>query len=188
MSESKVVALEINGYEYVDLGLPSGLRWATCNVGANSPEEYGDYYAWGELEVKSVYTDVNSLTYHKDYSDISGNPTYDVARAKWGSSWRLPTEAEFKELIDNCKWEWTIREGKKGYNVIGSNGNSIFLPAAGYRYGSSLDETGEYGYYWNSIPNERNDYSAGRLLFNSSTHYVNWGYRSGGRSVRPVSE
>ena len=185
MSESKVVALEINGYEYVDLGLPSGLKWATCNVGANSPEEYGDYYAWGELEVKSAYTDVNSLTYHKDYSDISGNPAYDVARAKWGSSWRMPTEAEFKELIDNCKWEWTIREGKKGYNVIGSKGNSIFLPAAGYRDGTYVDRGAGNGYCSNAVDSDFNDNACGMRFEEGNYDWSSFG-RSNGRPVRPV--
>ena len=178
----------INGYEYVDLGLPSGLKWATCNVGASSPEEYGDYYAWGEVKTNIKYTEYNSKTYGKSMIDISGNAMYDVARAKWGGSWRLPTKDEFNELRQKCKWQWTSQNGKKGYKVTGPNGNSIFLPAAGYRYWSSLCHAGEYGYYWSSSPAESNDYRAHRLYFDSSYHNVDWYYRSTGKSVRPVSE
>ena len=176
----------INGYEYVDLGLPSGLKWATCNVGASSPEEYGDYYAWGEIETKSEYTNDNSKTRGKSMSDISGNSTYDVARAKWGSSWRLPTMKELSELKNNCKWQWTTQNGKKGYKVTGPNGNSIFLPAAGFCYGSSPDSAGEFGFYWSSSPYESNDYSAYHLGFYSSNRGVNQNGRYYGRSVRPV--
>ncbi|MBQ3596063.1 MAG: hypothetical protein II981_11735 [Bacteroidales bacterium] len=117
----------INGHEWVDLGLPSGLKWATSNVGANSPENYGNYYAWGETETKSTYTIENSITYDVEMSDISGNPQYDVARKKWGSTWRIPTWKECSELEDECTWISTIYGGVKGYKIIGSNGNHIFL-------------------------------------------------------------
>ena len=179
---------KINGYEYVDLGLPSALKWATCNVGADSPEDYGDYYAWGEIETKGEYYESNSKTFGKSISGISGSLTYDVARAKWGASWRLPTKKELEELKNNCKWQWTSQNGKKGYKVTGPNGNSIFLPAAGYRYGSSLDDAGENGDYWSSAPFESDDYGAYCLFFNSSYHGVHWNSRYDGRSVRPVSE
>ena len=178
----------INGHKYVDLGLPSGLKWATCNVGADSPEEYGDYYAWGEVETKSEYTKDNSKTRDKSMSDISGNSIYDVAQAKWGGSWRLPTKKEMEELIKECKWKWTTQNGINGYKVTGPNGNSIFLPAAGVRRGSSLESAGEYGNFWSSAPYESYDYRAYDLDFDSSTHTVDWLYRHDGRSVRPVSE
>ena len=176
----------VNGYEYVDLGLPSGLKWATCNVGADSPEDYGDYYAWGEIETKGEYYESNSKTYGKSISGISGSSTYDVARAKWGGSWRLPTKKELEELKNNCKWQWTSQNGKKGYKVTGPNGNSIFMPAAGNRYGSSLYDAGEYGLYWSSTPYESNDSNTYSLDFDSSYHYVNWIDRYLGQSVRPV--
>ena len=178
----------INGHEYVDLGLASGLKWATCNVGASLPEECGDYYAWAEVETKSTYSGENCVTYGKNMSDISGNTTYDVARKKWGSSWRLPTRAEFQELLDKCKWEWTTQGGKEGYKVIGPNGNSIFLPAAGYCDGSSLYGAGENGYYWSSTPIESYVYDAYGLYFGISYRNVYWSIRDDGRSVRPVSE
>ena len=188
LAGSKTKSSTINGHEYVDLGLPSGLKWATCNVGASSPEEYGDYYAWGEIETKSEYTKDNSKTRGKSMSDISGNTMYDVACAKWGGSWRLPTKKELEELESKCKWEWTTINGKKGYKVTGPNGNSIFLPAVGYRAGSSLHSAGELGYYWSSTPYESDDNYAYYLYFSSSDHDVNWFTRNFGRSVRPVSE
>ena len=173
----------INGHEYVDLGLPSGLKWATCNVGANSPEGYGNYYAWGETTTKSSYTEDNSLTYGKDMGDISGNVNYDAATANWGSTWRMPTKAEMEELENNCTWTWTTQSGVNGYKVTGPNGKSIFLPAAGY-YGSSHDDVGECGDYWSS---ESDTYNACSLYFYSGDHGVDWYGRYYGHTVRPVS-
>ena len=179
----------INGYKYVDLGLPSGIKWATCNVGADSPEEYGDYYAWGETETKSEYTEDNCSTYGEQMSDISGNARYDVARKKWGGTWRIPTKAEQQELLDNCEWEWTTQNGVNGYKVTGPNGNHIFLPAAGYRYGSSLDYAGSYGYYWSSTPYSSSTNGAYLLLFRSSHHNADYyNYRNDGYTVRPLTE
>lgn len=176
----------INGHEYVDLGLPSGLLWATCNVGANAPEEYGDYFAWGETETKSEYTQANSLTYGKSLNDISGNPQYDAATANWGGTWRMPTYDELNELLTNCTWTWTTQNGVKGYNVEGPNGNSIFLPAAGYRDGSSLGSAGSWGCYWSSEPYESNSNFAYNLYFDSSFRGMNPNSRFYGQSVRPV--
>ncbi|MBR5848530.1 MAG: TIR domain-containing protein [Bacteroidaceae bacterium] len=139
----------INGHEWVDLGL--SVKWATCNIGATAPEEYGDYFAWGETTTKSEYTKENSKTYRKVFSDIAGNPEYDAARANWGSSWRLPTPGECLELEYNCTWLWTIKGGNKGYKVTSKkNGNSIFLPAAGMYEDFSCKGAGEYGCYRNS--------------------------------------
>ena len=183
---------QINGYDYVDLGLPSGLKWATCNVGASSPSEYGDYYAWGETTTKSDYSSSNCLTDGQEIGDISGNPQYDAARANWGSTWRMPTKSEFEELIKECEWEWTS-EGENdryidGYRVTGPNGNSIFLPAAGSRYGTSLYYAGSYGDYWSSTPYEIYSQLAYDLYFYSVHHGTGWYSRYYGQSVRPVSE
>ncbi len=179
---------KINGHEYVDLGLPSGLKWATCNVGANKPEDYGNYYAWGETKTKYDYSSSNSVTYGKNYSDIGGKSQYDAARANWGGSWRLPTKKELEELENKCTWKWTTQNGVKGYKVTGPNGNSIFLPAAGYRYGSSLFSAGEDGYYWSSTPDGSDSNGAYYLYFDSSYQGVDWYRRYSGRSVRPVAE
>ncbi len=179
---------EINGHEYVDLGLPSGLKWATCNVGANKPEDYGSYFAWGETATKSSYKENNSKTYGKSFSDIGGKSQYDAARANWGGTWRMPTKAELEELENKCTWKWTTQNGVKGYKVTGPNGNSIFLPAAGRRYGSSLYYAGERGNYWSSTSNESYSNYAYGLDFNSSYQIVGWYRRDSGLSVRPVAE
>ena len=179
---------EISGHGYVDLGLPSGVKWATCNVGADSPEDYGDYFAWGETSPKVEYTYENSLTYGEQMSDISGNAQYDAATANWGGSWKMPTREQMVELVDHCEWEWTQFNGVDGSKVTGPNGNSIFLPAAGYRYGSSLYYAGELGDYWSSTPYESNSNNAWYLYFDSSVQNVYLNYRDLGRSVRPVTE
>ncbi len=173
---------------YVDLGLPSGTKWATMNVGAISPEDYGDYFAWGETTTKSSYTESN-------YSDFSSYPAIlplgrDAANAKWGSGWRMPTEAEQYELRNTSytTWTWTTQNGVNGYKVTSkANGNSIFLPAAGYRSGSDLYSAGSSGDYWSSSLNTNSSYyHACSLFFNSSNVSISSGSRYYGRSVRPV--
>ena len=172
----------INGHKYVDLGL--SVKWATCNIGASKPEDYGDYFAWGEDEPKSTYTADNSATYGRT------NYTFrDAAKKKWGGTWRMPTYDECQELDDDCTWQWTTVGGHNGYKVTSKkNGNSIFLPAAGNRYGSSLYYAGTYGYYWSSTPCASDSNGAYYLYFNSSGHDVSYNNRYYGRSVRPVSE
>ena len=191
-----------NGYEYVDLGLPSGLKWATCNVGASSPEEYGNYYAWGETQPAPGfnYIESNCATYglsiselqSQGYIDNEGNLTssHDAATANWGGSWRMPTKAEQQELRDNCTWIWTAQNGVNGYKVTGPNGSCIFLPAAGYRYGSSLYLDGGLGNYWSSTPDDdAYDNSAYYLYFFTGSEYVGWdGIRHVGLTVRPLTE
>ena len=197
--EEKSFKMEsLNGHDWVDLGLPSGLKWATCNVGASSPEDYGNYYAWGEISPKAEYTEENCLTDLLSISElqsqgiIDGNhnltPSHDAATANWGGSWRMPTRAEQQELLDNCTWKWTAQNGVEGYKVTGPNGNSIFLPAAGYRGGSSLYYAGGHGRYWSSTPNESTNDSAYFLYFGSGGQSVGWSSRSYGQSVRPVAE
>lgn len=174
-----------NGHEYVDLGL--SVKWATCNVGATSPEDYGHYFAWGETRPKEKYTEENSLTYGIQMSDISGNAQYDAATANWGGDWRMPTKEEMEELLNNCEWEWTTQNGV-GYKVTGPNGKYIFLPAAGDRYGSSLDNAGYSGYYWSSTPYDYYDYYAYILEFSDGSEYVIGTPRSVGFTVRPITE
>ncbi len=180
---------EISGHGYVDLGLPSGLKWAICNVGASSPEDYGDYFAWGETSPKAEYTLENSITYDEQMSDISGNAQYDAATANWGGSWRMPTKEEMEELVNHCEFEWTQVNGVYGSKVIGPNGSCIFLPAAGDRYGSSLYNDGNFGYFWSSTPNDYDDGSyAYHLDFLDAYEYVNFDYRGLGLTVRPITE
>ena len=196
-----------NGHELVDLGLPSGLLWATMNVGASSPEDYGDYFAWGETTKKgnyglSTYKWCNgSYSSFTKYNTDSGcgmvdNKTVlelsdDAAHVNWGGSWRMPTKAEFDELLNNCTWTWTTQGGHNDYKGVSkSNGNSIFLPAAGYRSGTSLDYAG-YGNYWSSSLYTSYPYAAWYLYFNyfnSSSNHTSYDDRRFGRSVRPVCQ
>ena len=171
--------------EYVDLGL--SVKWATCNVGASSPEEYGNYYAWGETKTKSSYTSDNCATLWASISDIKGT-SRDVAHVVWGGAWRMPTKAEFDELIDNCTWTWTTLNGVNGYKVTGKNGNSIFLPAVGNRSKTSLYNVGKFSVYWSSTPDEGNTQNACGLFFGSDKQTTNWYSRDNGRTVRPVKE
>ena len=174
------------GHDYVDLGL--SVKWATCNVGANSPEAYGDYYAWGETTTKNTYTESNCSTYGQNISDIKGT-SRDVAHVKWGGNWRMPTEEEFYELLSKCTWSWATQNGTKGYKVTSKiNGNSIFLPAAGYRSGDGLYDAGSDGSYWSSTPNSENTRGAYVINFYSGNRITGWCYRYFGLSVRPVLE
>lgn len=174
----------LNGYEWVDLGL--SVLWATCNVGASSPFDNGNCYAWGETTTNSSYTGDNSRTYEKRMGDISGNTRYDAATANWGSGWRMPTREEFEELVYKCAWEWTSQGGRNGYKVTGPNGNSIFLPVTGWCYGTSLNYAGDGGYYWCSTPHGSSAQNACHLYFYSDYYTVDWGYRYYGHGVRPV--
>ena len=153
-------------HEWVDLGLPSGTLWATCNIGADNPEDYGDYFAWGETEPKEQYDwttykwcngSYNTLTKYCSNSDYGANgfvdnkkeldPEDDAAYVNWGPSWRMPTIEQLKELCERCTWQWTTRNGVNGQLVTGPNGKTMFLPAAGYPSGGSLITAGSYGYY-----------------------------------------
>ena len=178
----------INGHEYVDLGLPSGLLWATCNVGANSPEEYGNYYAWGETTTKAEYTEENSVTYGRQMNDISGNAQFDAATANWGDGWRMPTKAEMQELLEKCTFEWTTENGVYGQNVTGPNGNSIFLPASGECLGESFSNCGYSTYSWISTPCDGNSNASEDLICHYNVHYaIGLRMRYDGITIRPVS-
>ncbi len=176
----------INGHEYVDLGL--SVKWATCNVGAESPSDYGDYFAWGETEPKEEYTEENSVTYWKHIGSISGNSQYDAARANWGGTWRMPTVNEIDEFVYKCKREWTTQGVHEGYRVTGPNGNSIFLPAAGLRDETSLEDVDMCGYYWSATPYEGDSDAAHGLYFYRGDFCRTYFTRYLGGVVRPVSE
>lgn len=180
-------------HEYVDLGLPSGTLWATCNVGANSPEEYGDYFAWGETKPKSNYswsTYFDTTDGGKTFGKYNHNgkkildPEDDAAFASWGEDWRMPTENEFEELRTECTWTWN--SSKKGYDVVGPNKKAIFIPATGHILNSSGNSVGQTGNYWvNSLDDNKSNLS---VDFHFSSSVVDWNYddRYHGHSVRPV--
>ena len=170
-------------HAYVDLGLPSGLLWATCNVGANAPEEYGDYFAWGETTPKDTYTSAN-YTYSDNPAILPSD--HDAATANWGSGWRMPTKAEFQELYNNTTVTWTQQNGVNGRLFTAANGNSLFLPAAGYRYGSSLIGAGDWGYYWSSSLGTYSPSDAWFFYFDSGYYGMFDYYRLYGFTVRPV--
>ena len=193
-------------HAYVDLGLPSGLLWATCNVGADAPEDYGDYFAWGETMPKDTYNwstyqycmgSYTTMTKYCNNSSYGYNgftdnlttlePSDDAATANWGDGWRMPTQAEFQELLDNTTNTWTTQNGVSGRLFTAANGNSLFLPAAGYRDGSSLRYAGSYGDYWSSSLYTDLPSCAWYLFFGSGDCYMYVGdYRDFGLSVRPV--
>ncbi len=203
-----------NGHEYVDLGLPSRTLWATCNVGAAKPVDFGYYFAWGEIKPKQTYSIENYkwygqedefgmiiedyiIKYNTDSSkgncDNKNTPDLedDAARANWGGLWRMPTEIEIEELRKKCTWTWIRGKNSAGneiagYKITGTNGNSIFLPAAGYRINSSLYDAGSGGFYWSSsLTTVGPDYAYG--LYFGSDDYDWSGYdRYDGRSVRAV--
>ena len=147
------------GKKYVDLGLPSGTLWATCNVGADVPEEFGDYFAWGETVHKETYTQHNYKFGYGIYSKYNNNdllqildPCDDAANVNWGADWRMPTYNELNELLNYCTHTWTVLNGIDGRMFVGPNGNSIFLPAAGFRFDDQdvLYYPIASGYYWSS--------------------------------------
>ena len=186
--------------EYVDLGLPSGLKWAKCNLGASKPSDYGDYYAWGETAPKKIYNWVTykwmkagqsdekyitkytiadgqteAIWYDSARKFIGDNKTVldaadDAATQQLGSPWRMPTKVDIKELKDNCIWTRIEQDGVSGYQVEGPNGNVIFLPAAGARKGSGLQSAGTYGNYWSSSLDTAYSYLARYLSFDSGAH------------------
>ena len=202
-----------NGHEYVDLGL--SVKWATCNVGASRPEEYGDYFAWGETEPKEVYDWSTykwcELKYHSENNYTAFLTKYctqsdcgheqfvdnkmilesadDAACVFWGGVWRMPTKEEQDELRDNCTWEWTTYNGVEGYMVTskisGYTNKSIFLPVTGSKEGAKYENL-TYGYYWSSTLKAEGPYVAYYILFNSDK-VACWDFRrSIGLPVRPV--
>ena len=194
-----------DGHEYVDLGLPSGTLWATCNVGASRPEDYGDYFAWGETATKITYRwstykyctgFEKTLTKYCTDSEFGtvDNKTElelsdDAAYVNWGFNWRMPNYDQFEELINSSytTTTWTTVNGVKGRKITSkSNGNSIFLPAAGFRRNGLLNQAGSYGNYWSrTLDASYSDFARG-LDFDLSRFFeLNYG-RNTGRSVRPV--
>ena len=190
--------------EAVNLGL--SVKWATCNLGATCPEEYGNYYAWGETEIKDSYAmstykwygSLNPVTLTKyntnsSYGDVDNKTVLDaeddVAQMKLGGNWRMPTDAEWTELRESCTWIWTTLNGVSGRLVTGPNDNSIFLPATGRRSDDSFYSVGSKGYYWSSSIESVDPYCARYVAFDSDGVYrENYRVRYTGLSIRPVSE
>lgn len=191
---------DIDSFEYVDMGL--SVRWGTCNVGAASPEEYGYYFAWGEVETKEYY----QLNNYRWASSVSGmilkyctnsflgnvdnktqlEPEDDAAHVICEDMWRIPTEYEFNELIDNCSITWTSSNGVYGLEFVSNkNGNSIFIPAAGYYYDVEKDAS-SFGYYWTSTLDINDSTKAKQFAFNEDGHILSSSTRFFGQTIRPV--
>lgn len=197
---------DLNGHEYVDLGLPSGNLWATCNIGANTPEEFGDYYAWGETTTKDVfdwksYRYGNFVNERYELNKYCTDSAYglngfvdnltvmeaddDVARACWGEGWRMPTIEEWEELFLNTTGVWTTLNDVKGWRCTASNGNSLFLPAAGYWWDDAFNA--DLGLYWSRTINKEFPYRAWGFHFNcDSSHLCGSSDRNRGQMVRAV--
>ena len=195
----------INGHKFVDLGLPSGLLWAACNVGAATAADDGDYYAWGETATKTDYycstytwTSDGGSTFTKYTTDGKTvlDKEDDAAYVNWGSSCRMPTIDEFTELrnSDNCTWTWTSQTTSSGSSIYGykvtsvKNDNSIFLPASGCRDYRGLYDHGSYGFYWSSTLFSSSSDRACCLIFRSGDYGRGYYYRCNGHTVRPVAE
>lgn len=176
----------------VDLGL--SVCWASCNIGSSMPEEFGQYFAWGEVETKDTYSRDNYTHYNVEtnrYIDIGceiSETDYDVAHCQWGGTWRLPTLEEMTELRDKCVWTFITQNGQKGYKIIGPNGNSIFLPAAGRYVGNGLDERVPCGNYMLGTLKEGTYNYCYYLYFHNELYHIAVYSRQYGFSVRPVSE
>ena len=173
-----------NGHEFVDLGL--SVKWATCNIGADYPEEMGTYYSWAEIDSKNYYDIKSCQLWKRRVDDISGDSTRDAAQFHWGSKWRIPTKKDIYELISKCKWEWTTLLRSKGYKIIGPNGNSIFLPASGTKENSQKSGLQIEGFYWSSTPDQVYTQNAFVIYFNSTKIMECREYRHLGHCIRPV--
>ena len=179
----------------IDLGLPSGTRWAPCNVGATMPHERGDFFAWGEIEKKEKYTwktyahcDSGNLhlCHNIGFGSIMWGSKYDVAHMNWGGMWRMPTRAQFMELIDNCTYDWAEIDHVRGYKFISKiNGNSIFLPATGIAKDNEISSCGQ-GFYWScEFDLEHNSNAFALCCSDYRVNCVN-SFRKNGLAVRPV--
>ena len=189
-------------YDYVDLGLPSGTLWATMNVGANTPEEYGDYFAWGEVAPKEVYDwstykwcngseyTLTKYCANSEYGTVDNKTDLDLeddaVYVNWGPSWRMPTSDQLEELKNSCTWQRTEMNGVIGNVVTGPNGNTMFLPAAGAINGSAFERVGQYGYLWSCALNSDETSVASYFYFNASGGHLWYRYRFFGFTVRGV--
>ena len=194
------------GPQMVDMGL--SVKWASYNIGATSPEDYGNFYAYGEIEPKTEYTLENYQWYYPDYNDwdcdewekyyklgktFTGT-NYDVAHVKWGGDWRVPTRDEWKELIENCEWQWTGINGVTGARAVSKiNGNSIFLPAAGNMVDAEHTHDQLGCFYWTSSEYETNDISTECRNYRANIDATNhaaadgYDYPEVGFSIRAVN-
>lgn len=170
---------KVNHHEFVDLGL--SVKWATCNLGATSPEEAGDYYGWGSI----IKNDHNGWFGDNSITEISGTEL-DAAHIEWGGKWRIPTIDEMIELQNECEWRWTTISGQNGYTVTGPSGKSIFIPAVSCLH-KNLDTFGEEGFYWTSTRHSSGYNASGMKFSKNDIHITGWNIPDL-FSIRPVSD
>ena len=194
LAVSSLLRAQVPQTDFIDLGLPSRTFWSTCNVGAVLPEEAGSFFAWGETKNKQSY-ELESYKHFFMETGTCGNlgniggTRNDAATMNLGGPWRMPTLKEVKELVEQCNWKWTEVNGVGGMKVTGPNGNSIFLPATGYRWGGKLFGEEDFGYYWTDT--QRGYYNldhAWSLYFDyTGAHTCDFNFRRyHGHVVRPV--
>ena len=194
LQQGGIIEFDEGGIEAVDLGLPSGTQWGSCNVGALHPEDDGAYFAWGEKSDKTVY----SLSQYSLYDQVHGTypyeetleniaaTAYDGAASQLGQPWKIPTKEQIDELLKKCSWAWDVTNGVAGYTVTGPNGNKIFLPAAGKRVDSNTENTGTTGYFWASALADRSDFEAFTLEISTAKRAIDYENRFSGLPIRPV--
>ena len=173
-----------NGHEWIDLGL--SVKWATCNIGASTPWEYGDFFAWGEVKSKTFFSEDN-YSESNLIGDIDGS-SYDAAHVIWGGAWRLPKSEEFEELIEKCNFKWSSFHNKNGWTVTGPNGKKIFFPAAGYAREKLSQNSDNWGSYLSSSTDENDDSKIYDFEFNGSGYGKGYGFRESGHTIRAVIE
>lgn len=180
--------------ETVDLGLPSKTLWASCNIGALVPEDFGNYFSWACLKGQQYYTNTDYKFYNRttgvyeyfNLEDISGNVQYDAAVYNLGEKWKIPTKIQVEELIDKCIWTWGERNSINGYIVTGPSGKNIFLPAGGKIDGKNNETKNSCGFYWTSILSDISDSEAYTLEIDSGNKKIGYEYRHLGIMIRPV--
>lgn len=169
----------------VDLGLPSGTLWGDRNLGSKSPSDFGNLYAWGEIKTKGDYSRYTYVEQLKPGDKLAGYKQ-DAATAELGDEWVMPTEFQFKELISECRWIWKKVDGHNGYEIIGKNGNKIFLPASGWSSDTAFQYRNQYGYYWTSERSSNTRYARSLQFPKNGKGIVGNGELHVGRSIRAV--
>lgn len=183
----------VNGFEYVDLGLPSGTKWATCNIGAKAPESSGSYFAWGEIsesnfteaECETCNLSVADLTKHEIIKSLKLTADYDAATYNMGIGWQTPTKQQYEELKTNCTWMW--QDKPSGYKIVAKNGKSIFLPTTGYMSDGRNLSYANQGFYWTCEVESGSSKNALGFGFSSNEYNIKSYYRDGGRCIRAVT-
>ena len=194
LQQGGVIEFDEGGLEAVNLGLPSGTLWGSCNVGALHPNDSGAYFAWGELSDKTMYNLAqyklydhahSTYPYEETLENIAGTG-YDAATSQLGQPWKIPTKAQVSELLTKCTWAWDTSNSIAGYTVTGPNGNKIFIPTAGKHTNEQVNDVGTAGYFWTSVLADRSDFEAFTLEISNTKKGIDYEKRFLGLPIRPV--